>query len=191
LTRFNFAGDNVLDMRISGILLAILIVALAACSSEQTQSPVLQYGMGEKVPVGRLTYTVFETQWATHFGEGVSARVPQNRFFLVRLSAVNGGSAEAPVPNFTIEDDSGHTYSELSDGDGVPQWAGYLRNVKPADFIQGNVVFDAPPGHYKLRATDNHNHAALIDIPLTFGAETPDIAPMAPPEMTGDAKDKK
>ena len=167
-------------MRISGIFLAVLVVGLAGCSSEQAESPVRQYSMGEKVPVGRLTYTVFETQWATHFGAGVDSRVPQNRFFLVRLTAVNGGSAEAPVPNFTIEDDSGHTYSELSDGDGVPQWIGYLRSVKPADFVQGNAVFDAPPGHYRLRVTDNQRNAALVDMPLTFGAETPEVAPVAP-----------
>jgi len=175
-------------MRISGLVLAILTVALAGCSSEQAQQPVLQYNMGEKVPVGHLTYTVFETQWATHFGDGVNARVPQNRFFLVRLSAVNGGIADAPIPNFTIEDDSGHTYSELTDGDGVPQWIGYLRSAKPADFVQGNVVFDAPPGHYRLRVGDDQQHAALVDMPLTFGAETPDVTPVGPADVTKERK---
>jgi hypothetical protein len=170
-------------MRTSGILLGILIAALSGCSSEPPKLPVLQYNMGEKVPVGHLTYTVFETQWSTHFGEGISARVPQNRFFLVRLNAVNGGSSDAPIPNFTIEDNSGHTYNELADGDGVPQWVGYLRSVKPADFLQGNAVFDAPPGHYKLRVSDDEKHAALIDIPLTFGAETPEITPVGPPDV--------
>ena len=178
-------------MRIPGVLLAILTLGLAGCSSEQAQSSVLQYGMGEKVPVGRLTYTVFETQWATHFGEGVNARVPQNRFFLVRLSAVNGGSADAQVPNFTIEDDSGHSYNELTDGDQVPQWIGYLRSAKPADFVQGNVIFDAPPAHYKLRVSDDQHHMALVDIPLTFGAETPEITPVGPPDVTKDLPPEK
>jgi Domain of unknown function (DUF4352) len=173
-----------MDMRISGLLVAVLLVGLAGCSSDPAQSSVLQYNMGEKVPVGHLTYTVFETQWATHFGEGVNARVPQNRFFLVRLSAVNGGVADATIPNFTIEDDSGHVYNELTDGDGVPQWVGYLRSAKPADFVQGNVVFDAPAGHYKLRVTDDQKHAALVDMPLTFGAETPDITPVGPADVT-------
>jgi hypothetical protein len=171
-------------MRIPGVLLATLIVGLAACSSEPAQRPLIKYNMGEKVPVGHLTYTVFESQWATHFGEGVDARVPQNRFFLVRLSAVNGGIADAPIPNFTIEDDAGHTYSELSDGEGVPTWIGYLRSAKPADYVQGNVVFDAPPAHYKLKVSDSQQNAALIDIPLTFGAETPEITPVGPPDPT-------
>jgi hypothetical protein len=175
-------------MRTSGILLGILMVVLSGCSSEPARLRLMQYNMGEKAPVGRLTYTVFETQWATHFGEGVSARVPQNRFFLVRLNAVNGGSADTPIPNFTIEDDSGHTYNELSDGDGVPQWVGYLRSVKPADFLQGNVVFDAPPAHYKLRVSDDQNNAALVDIPLTFGAETPEITSVGPADVTQQEK---
>ena len=55
---------------------------------------------------------------------------------------------------------------------------GCLRNVTPADFLQGNVVFDPPPPHYKLRVSDDQNHAALVDIPLTFGAETPEITPV-------------
>jgi hypothetical protein len=171
-------------MRISRIFLTTLVVGLAACSSEPARGPVLQYNMGEKVPVGHLTYTVFETQWATHFGDGVNARVPQNRFFLVRLSAVNGGVSEAPIPNATIEDDARHTYGELTDGDGVPQWIGYLRSAKPADFVQGNLVFDAPPGHYKLRLTDGQQNAALVDMPLTFGAETPEITPVGPQDVT-------
>jgi hypothetical protein len=28
--------------------------------------------------------------------------------------------------------------------------------------------------------TDNQRNAALVDIPLTFGAETPEVAPVAP-----------
>jgi hypothetical protein len=169
-------------MRISGLFLAVLAAALAGCTAGSAPAPVQQYLMGDKVPVGHLTYTVFETQWATHFGDGVDARIPQNRYFLIRLSVVNGGSTEASVPNFSIEDDSGRSYPELSAGDGVPQWIGYLRSVKPADYIQGNAVFDAPPGHYKLKVIDSQQHAALIDIPLSFGAETPEVVTPVGPE---------
>ena len=82
------------------ILLGILPVVLSGGSSESARLPLLQYNMGEQVPVGRLTYTVFETQWATHFGAGVTARVPQNRFFLFRVNPVNAGSADAPNSEF-------------------------------------------------------------------------------------------
>ena len=158
---------------------AFLVCAAAAfgigCSGPA--APVVNtYLMGEKVQLGKLSYTVFETQWATHLGDATTGRVPQNRFFLIRFAAVNSGSNDAPVENFVIQDDKGKTYEEISNGDGVPQWAGYLRTVKPADTVQGNVLFDAPPAHYKLKLTDETGtKAAWIDIPLSFGAETPEV----------------
>ena len=57
--------------------------------------------MGEQIALGHIVYVVFETQWLTHIGEGADARMPQHRFFLVRLSAVNSGGADVIVPNLT------------------------------------------------------------------------------------------
>ena len=49
----------------------------------------------------------------------VETRTPQHgRFFLVRMSAVNAAGADISVPTFTIQDDSGTTYTELSEGTG-------------------------------------------------------------------------
>jgi hypothetical protein len=142
--------------------------------------------MGERVTVGHIVYVVFETQWLTHIGEGVDARVPQHRFFLVRLSATNGSGGDVIVPNFSVEDDSGNSYPELSSGDGVPQYIGFLRSVKPAESVQGNAVFDAPPRHYKLKIADETGEkTAYIDIPLNFVSETPDV-----PKVGGEDKKK-
>src|SRR5215471_17692026 len=162
------------------LLLAATIAALltASCGGDEHSFPVRTYNMGERVQLGHIVYMVFETQWMTHMGEGPDARVPQNRFFLVRLSAVNSSNGDVTVPAFTIQDDNGNTYNELSDGTGVPQWAKYLRTVHPAESVQGNVLFDAPPRRYKLKLQDEDGEkTALIDIPLNFGAETPDIVP--------------
>jgi hypothetical protein len=149
-----------------------------SCGGDEKSFPVRTYNLGERIQLGHIVYLVFETQWMTHLGEGPDARVPQNRFFLVRLSAVNSSNGDVTVPNFTIQDDSGKTYHELSDGTGIPQWIGYLRNVKPAESAQGNALFDAPPRHYKLKIQDEDGErTALVDIPLNFGAETPDIVP--------------
>jgi Domain of unknown function (DUF4352) len=148
---------------------------LTSCGEDKT-FPVRTYNMGDRVTIGHLIYTVFETQWLTHIGEGAEARVPQHRFFLVRMSAVNGGSGETLIPNVSLQDDAGNSYAELSNGEGVSQWIGFLRNVKPADSAQGNVLFDAPPRHYKLKVADeSREQTALIDIPLNFSSETPDI----------------
>ncbi len=167
--------------------LAVVAAAslLSSCGDGGTRFPVRTYAMGERVSLGHIVYVVFETQWLTHIGEGAEARVPQNRFFLVRMSAVNSYGTDVIVPNLMLEDDSGKTYPELSSGEGVPQYIGYLRSVKPADSAQGNALFDAPPRHYKMKISDETGEKiAYIDIPLNFVSETPDV-----PEVGG--KDKK
>jgi hypothetical protein len=169
-------------------LLAVVAAAfsLLSCGDSGEKSfPVRTYTMGERVTLGHIIYTVFETQWLTHIGDGAESRVPQNRFFLVRLSAVNSYGSDVIVPNLMLEDDSGNSYPELSSGDGVPQYIGYLRNVRPADSAQGNALFDAPPRHYKMKLSDETGEKiAYVDIPLTFVSETPDV-----PEV--GAKDKQ
>jgi len=149
---------------------------LGGCKSQPAGFPVRTYPMGEKVLLGNLTYTVFETEYLTQIGDGPAPRIPQNRFFLVKVSVSNGGSETANVGAFQVEDDNGKIYPELDNGDGVPDWIGYLRSLKPAESAQGNAVFDAPPRHYTIRIHDETGEkAALIDIPLTFNAETPDV----------------
>lgn len=169
------------------LFLAVFAAAsvLSSCGDSRTSMRIHTYTLGERMQLGHIVYQVFETQWLTHIGEGADARVPQHRFFLVRLSAVNSSSADLTVPNFSIEDDNGNTYAELSSGEGVPQYIGYLRNVRPAESQQGNALFDAPPRHYKMKITDETgDRVAFVDIPLTFVSETPDV-----PEVGG--KDKK
>jgi len=164
-------------MRFFGFLaLTAAGLLLGGCSPTPSHPPASTYLLGEKVQLGRLSYTVFETQWLTQLGEAPTPRVPENRFFLIRMSVVNGGSQDLPAPNLTIEDDKGKSYDEISNGEGVPQWAGYLRTLKPADSAQGNIVFDAPPAHYKLKLRDEtSSNFAYVDIPLSFGAETPEV----------------
>jgi hypothetical protein len=156
--------------------LAAGILLFSGCKPAPTAFPVRTYPMGEKVSLGSLTYTVIETEYLTQIGEGPTPRIPQNRFFLVKITVGNGGSQTANVGAFQVEDDSGKVYPELNDGEGVPEWIGYLRSVKPAESAQGNALFDAPPRHYTIRIHDETGEkAALIDIPLTFNAETPDV----------------
>jgi hypothetical protein len=150
------------------------LLLVAGCSSGPDKSRT--FAMGERVELGHIIYTVFETEWMTQIGSGLDAKVPQNRFFLVRLSAANSGSADVLVPNMSVVDDNGNAYPELPNGEGVPHWLGILRQAKPAEAAQGNVVFDAPPRHYKLRLTDdNEQKTAFVDLPLTFSAETPEL----------------
>jgi hypothetical protein len=145
--------------------------------------------MGEKIALGHIIYTVFETQWLTEAGTAPDVRVPQNRFFLVRLSASNSGNSDTIIPSMSVVDDKGTTYQEMQRGDGIPQWIGSLRSVHPAEAAAGNVVFDCPPAHYKLRLTDEDGErAALVDIPLNFINETPEMpVPAADPKKDDGA----
>jgi hypothetical protein len=162
-------------------LAAFAALLLSGCSGAE-KFPVRTYQMGERVTLGPFIYSAFETQWLTHIGEESSSRIPKHRFFLVRTSIVNSTSKEILAPNLSLVDERGQSYPELSDGEGVPQWIGYLRQLKPSDSAQGNLVFDAPPSHYKLRVTDDTGErVALIDIPLSFNAESPGVT--APAEL--------
>jgi len=157
---------------------ALVLICLGACSRDNrgNDARIRTVPMGERVELGHLIYTVFDTQWLTQVGQGVDAKVPQNRYFLVRLSAANSGNEKLIVPPTTIMDDDGKTYQELANGEGIPQWIGLLREARPAEAVQGNVVFDAPPRHYKLRITDEDQQgAALVDMPLTLGPDLPTL----------------
>jgi hypothetical protein len=80
------------------------------------------------------------------------------------------------VPAFTLVDQDGSTYSELNNGEKIPMWTGLLRSVRQGETLQGNVAFDVPPRHYKLRVSDEtEQKGAWIEIPLTFAPETPEI----------------
>lgn len=166
-----------------------VISALILCGcSEKSTPPVRTFALGEKAPVGPLLYTVFETQWQTHFGAPPDEKVPQNRFFLVRLSAVNTGGSDVILPSMTLEDDKGQTYTEVSTDVGAPQWLGVLRTVHPVDSITGNLVFDCPPAHYVMHISDDlTGRAAKVDIPLAFNSESQDVPVSAGTEKK-DAK---
>jgi hypothetical protein len=129
--------------------------------------------MGERVETGRLVYSVLEAEWHTQLGDGMSRNVPEHRFLLVRLSVTNNGAEEIPIPALYVLDARGNMHPELTSGEGVPQWLGIWRSLKPAETRHGRVVFDVARGDYRLRVADESmdsdvQHAALIDIPLRF-----------------------
>ena len=135
--------------------------------------------MGERAQAGPLIYTVLETKWVPQLGEGVSSRVPKSRFMLMRMSIVNSGSSECTAPTLTLIDDTGERHQELSDGEGVNQWVGFVRRVKPADGITGFALFDVPLRHYKLEVADeSEEKKAIIDIPLSFSDNDIALPPM-------------
>jgi hypothetical protein len=156
-----------LNVAIAGIL------SLTSCVGGKDAAAKV-FNEGSRAEAGHLIYTVIETQWLPQLGTGETARTPRNRFLLVRFSVVNSGSEELYVPNATLKDDQGNSIDELADGDAVSQWIGYVRKVRPADSLSGNILFDAEPKHYTLRLGDETGEkTVMVDLPLSFSAEGP------------------
>jgi hypothetical protein len=155
------------------VLLAALTLSLCGCSNEN--SARLDYAMGERVPLGPLTYTVVETAWRTQLGEGFKVRSPERRFLLITLSVTNGGGSDVSIPLLDLEGPDGQTYKELSNGDGVENWFGLLRTVSPAQTQQGRILFDVGLTSYKLRLSSGDlasEKAAWVQIPLRMDTDT-------------------
>jgi hypothetical protein len=169
---------------ISAALAAALMIFLGGCA--KTAAPEKTAEMGSPAAAGTLVYTALDTQWRESLDGSTGQRLPAARFLLVQLDIRNAGAGEAGVPMMQLVDASGKTYQELSNGEGVPQWLGYLRVLKPGEKLHGNALFDAPPGAYKLRVSSGgdaeHETTALIDLPLRV--EPPQVegpSPIAAP----------
>ena len=144
------------------------------CSREN--SARIDYAMGERAPIGPLTYTVIESMWQTQLGDILKLRVPQQRFLLIRLSVTNGGGSELSIPLLQLESYNGQSYRESEDGEGVANWLGLLRTLRPAETLQGQIVFDVPLTSYRLRVPDGAGPGAekyaWISIPLHMEVDT-------------------
>jgi hypothetical protein len=168
-------------MGFSGLPATLVVLALQI--SCVRPAPVNVYGMGEKVQAGQLIYNVFETKWQAQIGEGQQARTPANRFMIMHLTVVNSGAEPVSVPSFKLIDESGRTYSESMEGEGVPLWLGMIRKVKPADTLEGNAVFDVEPKSYKLKLDDGSESGmvVMVDLPLQFDANKATTDILQPP----------
>jgi len=148
--------------------------ALTGCA--QKSAARIDYQMGEKVPLGPLTYGIVQTNWRTQLGDAFKMRFPQNRFLVLDISVTNGGGSDVSVPLFTLESSSGQSYMEVADGQGVDNWFGLLRTINPAQTQQGRIVFDVPLTSYKLRLTDGagpgNEQYAWVTIPLRMDVDS-------------------
>jgi uncharacterized protein DUF4352 len=155
---------------------AVLLAAGCLAGCHRATSTQIDYTMGEKVPIGPLTYNVVESTWKTQMGQIFKLRIPQQRFLLIRLSVTNGGGSEVSVPLLQLENSNGQTFMESENGEGVDNWFGILRNLAPTETQQGRIVFDVPLTSYRLRVTDGAGPGAekyaWISIPLSLDVDS-------------------
>jgi hypothetical protein len=159
---------------LGAILFSSLLISSCGNNPLETlkeNQPAVTYQMGTGVQVGPLTYTVLETYWKSQLGGGPSAKIPKNRFLIVKLIVTNGAGKITPVPEMILFNASGQSFQEVTEGvESVPKWLGVLRNLSAVQTEQGVVVFDVPLGAYKLQVQDGgeigSEKKALIEIPL-------------------------
>src|SRR5512132_428352 len=92
---------------VSLALISAVAISISCSSSAGGNSVTPNYSMGERAQAGQLIFTVFENRWMPQLGSGATARIPANRFLLLRLSIVNSGSKDAIAPPLTLIDDNG------------------------------------------------------------------------------------
>lgn len=169
------------------IFVLTLVLALTGCSTTASRQTKI-YQTGEKAEHNKLTYSVVDVQIFPRLGEDPNARIPQNRFFVVQLSVSSSNNQPSSIPALALVDDAGKVYEELPDGSGIPRWLGVVRSVDPAQTESGQIIFDAPSAHYKLRLSDETDKDDVyIDIPLNFMHEQMNNAVIATPD-DGTAK---
>jgi len=166
-------------MRISVpiLLTAAAVLLVATGCRDKPAPPVLTYRMGDKVQAGPLIYTIISSEWKAQMGSGDQVQVPSKRFLLIHLSVTNGAAETISVPQLTLTDESGQSYSEASAAIDVPTLWGLIRDVKPTDTLEGYVLFDAEPKSYKLKVEggSSSNEMALVEIPLQFEMKRSEI----------------
>jgi Telomeric repeat-binding factor 2. len=130
--------------------------------------------MGERVSVGSVTYNVFQADWRSDLETPSGRRYPRHRFLVVRLSITNGAGENVNIPLLRVEDAGGKTYMEEDSAEGVDGWLGLLRIIAPAHTEEGAILFDVPPGNYKLHVVDGgdleQQKVRFVEIPYTIAA---------------------
>jgi len=166
---------RVVGFAVPVLALLACLVALPGCRRKTRQDKVV--AMGVPVDVGPLTYTAIESEWRDTLESSSGQRIPKNRFLLIHVAVVNNAPEERAAPLLQVEDGKGQIYPEISEGDGVPEWLGYLRLLQTKENRSGRLLFDVPPGAYRLRVASGGEpeaeQTALIEIPLELGTGAP------------------
>jgi len=149
-----------------------LMLLLSGCGESNSTDSII-YKMGDKVPVGTMTYTVLEAEWKADLSgsEGLP-QTPKNRFLVIKVAMTNGGGAQTAIPLLTLENQKKESTLEVSEVKNLSNWLGIVRLINPAETETGFIVFDVPTGAYKLRVTDGKETGSdttrLVDIPLSL-----------------------
>jgi len=168
---------------VAGIVLASMLGSQGCAGRGDVATTVHQ--MGERVQIGPLIYTVLEVEWLSQLGSEnpKSPQAPENKFAVIRLTITNSGNREISLPLLQIEDEKGNRYMELAEVQELDEWMGVLREISPAETMQGKIVFELKPQSYRLRLTNaaepDVERFAYVTIPLRLDVTPPIKKPVA------------
>lgn len=153
--------------------LLVVLTVLTGCSGADPGSKPggeKTYVMGAPAAVGPLSYTVLHSEWRESIETGDGVTAPKNRFLVLDLSIVSGGSEEVGVPLLSLVDAKGNRTMEEQKLVGFTGWLGLLRVLRPVETLSGKIVFDVPMADYKLAITSGGDaekeQEAFVEIPL-------------------------
>jgi hypothetical protein len=153
--------------------------ALALSGCQRSAAPERVGTLGVPLAVGQLTYTAVETEWRDSIESPKGPRIPKSRFLLVNMTVVNASAEQKAIPLLQVVDAKGEVHPEISEGDGVTDWMGYLRMLQPGESRSGRLLFDVPQAACKLRISSGGDpeseQTALIELPLQFNSEVPRV----------------
>jgi len=156
-------------------MVMLIVLCVGACS--RSAETAKEYEMGNAAVAGPLSYTVINTEWRESLDGASGPTIPAHKYLLVSVSVTNKSAGEVSIPLLLLVDSSGKEYRESDKGDGVPEWLGLLRSVAPSQTDSGNLLFDVPPGSYKLRVSSGGDlekeTTALVNLP--YRVEPPPV----------------
>lgn len=164
-------------------LLAAASLSAISCAREGAESETKikmaskTFKMGERAPVGLLTYNILEANFVSQLGDSGKSRIPEKRFLVIRMSITNGGAKEAEIPLFRVIDEAGTELGEVQDASFMSGWFGLIRKVGPTQTEEGRILFDVAPKNYRLEITDGgesgKEQLAFVEIPIDFDTAEP------------------
>ena len=185
----NFSMMRRKALKFTDLALIVAVGALALCGCKKAATPEPVGALGAPLAVGQLTYTALETEWRESLDSAQGPRTPKNRFLLVHLTVMNASSEQKAAPLLQLLDAAGGVHPEIAEGEGVPEWLGYLRLVPARESRSGRLLFDVPQGSYKLRVSSGGDpeseQTALIELPLQLNSVVPRDS--AAPGFAGEA----
>lgn len=166
--------------------LAILAVAaiLLSVACGEAPVPTTTSSMGAAIKLGNVEHTVLGAGWRTTLGEGTAEITPTHQFLVVKLALSNLSDSPAAIASINLISNDGTEYDEVADAaTSWPDWLGLVRTLSAKENRQGDLVFDAPRGAYKLKLTERSAdgddvRAVLVEIPVRLDEGLPtDVDP--------------